>query len=186
MKLAGVDLADDLREFDTKAFYELPEDRITALLALIEVGNFFTVACRCAGVSAEVFNKWMKLGADPGSTSKSTVDPESAKEPYYSFARLVRQKEALAESRAVEQIQKAGDRDWRAAAHFLGTRSPNRWGMGRSPNGTGNGTSAQVQVGNTRVTITLPDNGRADRVALEDTQEEYVAAISTGEVIDVE
>lgn len=68
---------------------------------LIRHGHTFRTACAKAGVSYYTFHEWMMKGGDPGSRSKHKCPTEYQIEPYYSFARAIR--DAEAEGKRIER-----------------------------------------------------------------------------------
>ena len=72
------------------------------------------VAARFAGISPRTLHRWLRLGRKKG--------------PYRAFRRAVYRALAQAEIRDVLVINKAGPKDWRAAAWKLERRWPERWG----------------------------------------------------------
>lgn len=135
----------------------IDEPKIEVLCRALALGNTHTNACRLAGISYDLFRRWMALGGHPLSAAKQqdVVAVEEAVEPYYSFAMRVVQARAAAEERAIHQVISAGDRDWRAAAWFLEKTNPEEWAPEKK--------QASIQIGTTSgVQIFLPDNGRGD------------------------
>jgi len=74
---------------------------LESLVSLVEQGYSFRAACAEAGVSYYTFNEWMMKGGDPGSISRHKCPPHVRVEPYYSFARTMRQAEKV--GKAVER-----------------------------------------------------------------------------------
>jgi hypothetical protein len=88
------------------------KDRI---IAAIRAGNYADAAARSAGISPATYYRWMKRG-------------EAAKQGIQrDFFDDVRRAEGEAEVHAVAVIRKAMPSDWRAAAHYLERRYPDRW-----------------------------------------------------------
>jgi hypothetical protein len=121
----------------------------------VGLGLSFASACKLAGVNYDTFSRWMTRGGAPLSAKKDGfefADDYEPEEPYHQFAVLMVQAYAEAEMRAVQQIVSAGDRDWRAAAHWLSKQRPDEWGEKKD---------ATLQIATTSgVQIFLPDNGR--------------------------
>ena len=132
----------------------IDEHKIRTLRKAISLGNSFSTACDLAEVNYNLCRRWMALGGYPlsGQETKDSIKPEDAQEPYKSFASVMRTAAAEAESRAVQQVVSAGNRDWRAASWWLERRKPDEW----SPQ-----KEASIKVATTGgVQIFLPDNGR--------------------------
>ena len=91
-----------------------PEAR-QRIVAAIRAGNYAEPAARSAGISAATYYRWLKRGErEPRGT-------------YHDFCEEVRRAESDAEVHAVAVIRKAMPGDWRAAAHYLERRYPDRW-----------------------------------------------------------
>jgi hypothetical protein len=133
------------------------DDKIEILEKMLSMGNRPTAACAVAGVNYDLFRRWMARGGFPlsGTTTKDTISPEDAEEPYYSFAMRMKAAAAEAEVRAVNQIVTAGDRDWKAAAWLLEKSNPDEWAPEKKQSGIQIDAKSGVQ-------IFLPDNGRGD------------------------
>jgi transposase len=95
----------------TKLTPEIRQRIVTAIRA----GNYAEPAARSAGISPATYYRWLKRGekAPPGI--------------YREFLEEVRRAESEAEVHAVAVIRKAMGDDWRAAAHYLERRYPDRW-----------------------------------------------------------
>jgi transposase len=86
------------------------------LCEAIAAGNYYEPACAYAGVAYSTFMHWKTQGE----TAKSG--------PYRQFLEAVKEAEAKAEMRMVEQWRSQMPEDWRAARDFLARRFPGRWG----------------------------------------------------------
>jgi Transposase len=95
----------------TKFSPEVAERIITAIRA----GNYAERAARSAGISPATYYRWMKAGERARGGAKRD------------FYEAVRSAEAEAEVYAVAIIRRAMPEDWRAAAHYLERRYPQRW-----------------------------------------------------------
>jgi hypothetical protein len=86
-----------------------------AILASIEAGAYAEQAARAAGIAPSTFYAWRERG-------------EAGEEPFLEFVEALRAREAIAEIVAVTVLRDAAaGGDWRAAAHFLERRFPQRW-----------------------------------------------------------
>ena len=134
----------------------IDDSKIETLCTALELGNSYTNACAIAMIRYDVFKRWMELGGYPliPPKTKDVITPETAEEPYASFVMRVHASVALAESRAVNQLVSAGDRDWRAAAYWLERRRGAEWS---APEKESRNTPHVTQV-----QVYLPDNGRSD------------------------
>jgi len=82
----------------------------------IQAGAYAEQAARAAGIAPSTYYEWIKRG-------------ESGEQPFSEFSEAVRAREAEAEVAAVTVLRDAAQAgDWRAAAHYLERRHPERWG----------------------------------------------------------
>jgi hypothetical protein len=132
----------------TVPFAILP-DQYDVIVQAIAVGNFYSTACKLAGVSVKTFYDWLAKGGDPESTDqKKDYDP---REPYKSFAEDVRQAEAYGEAELVADMKEFGRGDWKSRAYILARKYPERWAEKTQTATIGPGASVQ---------IFLPENNR--------------------------
>ena len=96
----------------TKLTPEVQERIVTAIRA----GNYAEPAARSAGISEATFHRWIERG-------KQGLAGHLPRVP----SRRSQRAEADAEVHAVAVIRKAMPDDWRAAAHYLERRYPERW-----------------------------------------------------------
>jgi transposase len=96
----------------------LTDEMQDKLVALLEAGQFASVACRLAGVAESTYYLWMEKGA----TAKSGR--------YLEFSEAIKKADAMAEARRVETIRVAGTdpKSWPASAWWLERRHPDRYG----------------------------------------------------------
>ncbi|MGH2964751.1 MAG: transposase [Solirubrobacterales bacterium] len=86
------------------------------IVQAVRAGNYAETSARSAGVSSATYYRWMKHGE------------RESKGIYHDFFEEVRRAEAEAEVHAVAVIRREiADGDWRAAAHYLERRHPDRW-----------------------------------------------------------
>lgn len=131
--------------------YGISADQRRTLIAAVGEGNFFTTACRIAGVNYDTFCDWMVKGGDPLRDDKGKPAPGEEVEPYKSFMIEIRQAEALAEHKALKALNHGASVDWRAAAWLLSRRHNTNWA--EKPQGVQVNTTGTVQ-------FFLPDNQR--------------------------
>jgi len=95
----------------------LEPERVTRLRDAFVAGNTIRTACAMAGISDKSFYRWLK-------------EAEHAPEGHElrEFRDTVKRAKAVAEHRNVMAIQKAAQKDWRAAAWFLERTRPKDWG----------------------------------------------------------
>ncbi len=91
------------------------------IVGSIRAGAYAEQAARAAGIAPSTYYDWLRRG--------------EAGEPTFSeFSEALRAGEAEAEIAAVATIREAAQAgDWRAAAHYLERRHPERWGRGTRP-----------------------------------------------------
>jgi transposase len=85
------------------------------IVAAIRAGNYAEPAARSAGISPATYYRWLRRGE------------EASCGIYRDFYEAVRRAESEAEVYAVAVIRRAMPNDWRAAAHYLERRYPDRW-----------------------------------------------------------
>jgi len=87
----------------------------------IRAGAYAEQAARAAGIAPSTYYDWLRRG-------------EAGEQPFSEFSEALRAGEAEAEVAAVANIREAANAgDWRAAAHYLERRHPERWGRRARP-----------------------------------------------------
>ena len=82
----------------------------------IRAGAYAEQAAHAAGIAPSTYYDWLRRG-------------EAGERPFSEFSDALRAGEAEAEVAAVTVIRDAAQAgDWRAAAHYLDRRHPERWG----------------------------------------------------------
>ena len=82
----------------------------------IRAGAYAEQAARAAGITPSTYYDWIKRG-------------EAGERPFSEFSDAVRACEAEAEVAAITVLRDAAQTgEWRAAAHYLERRHPERWG----------------------------------------------------------
>lgn len=132
-------------------------------LQALREGNFLSTATRLAGIEKNTLLDWLCKGGDERYTR--AIRHADAVEPYYSFVEEVLEAEAHAEVQAVQKVNQAGAKDWRAASWMLERRHGRRWGARDTRLGVSSGDGKIL--GGTQVVVFIPDNGRGDVDALE-------------------
>jgi hypothetical protein len=90
---------------------------LARILDAIGQGAWAEQAARAAGIAPSTYYSWIERG-------------EAGEEPFSEFSEALRAREAAAECTAVGIIRRAAeDGDWRAAAHYLERRYPERCGQ---------------------------------------------------------
>jgi len=95
----------------TKLTAEVQERIVTAIRA----GNYAEQSARAARISPATYYRWIKAGEGAANGIQRN------------FYKAVKIAEAEAEVYAVAIIRQAMPSDWRAAAHYLERRYPERW-----------------------------------------------------------
>ncbi len=101
--------------------YVLTEDVEEKLFLLIAGGNYPGVACEAVGISTNVYHNWIKRGEGRDRTRPPTSETVA-------FAARMRQAEALAEVKVVEEVKKGMEKDPSLGLKFLSRRWRERWG----------------------------------------------------------
>ena len=99
-----------------------PEIQAT-VVQYVRGGNYFSVACRAAGLSYATFQEWMSRGEDKNADPAKPPTPE-----FEAFARSIRKAEADAEASSITLIRTAARTSWQAAAWYLERKYPDRYG----------------------------------------------------------
>ena len=105
------------------SFAELcPPETEDKFMALLERGNFRSVAARACGLNPGTVDNWIKRG--DGRDRRQGPPPADM----IRFARRVLQAEATAETTVVDNIINAAEKDGNVGLKFLGRRYSGRWG----------------------------------------------------------
>ena len=91
------------------------------IVAVLQAGNFTTVAVEYAGIGRATFYRWMNRGRE---------DQEGI---YCDFYKAVRRAIATAEVRAVTILRRHMATSWKACMVWLERRFPQRWAVRRRP-----------------------------------------------------
>ena len=87
----------------------------------IRLGAYAEQAAAAAGIASSTYYDWIKRG-------------DAGEQPFSEFSEALRACEAQAEVAAVTVLRDAAQAgDWRAAAHYLERRHPERWGRRPQP-----------------------------------------------------
>lgn len=101
------------------------EDRIERIRMALVAGCHYNVAAQHGGVGETVFYQYMR------DAREMRADGKAARTKYERLAmkllETVEQAETEAEVRMVANLSNAARTDWRAAAHLLARRFPERW-----------------------------------------------------------
>lgn len=123
--------------------YVVTSEKRDLFLSKIRLGHTYEDACRLAGFSTAIFERWMKRGE-----ASSEDDPD---EPYFTFAQQVRLAESEAIDAAMQALVNHFDKDWRAAEKFLSRKRRAEWGEK---------DDKPQQAQGAQVVIVMPSNGR--------------------------
>ncbi len=106
------------------------EQRVQALLAALEQGQFLSTACDAAGIHRSTVARWVKRGEEAQiSMEIDGVDIDASELAYCDISDAIKKAQAAAQSRALTVIQDAAHSGtWQAAAWYLERAHPQRWG----------------------------------------------------------
>lgn len=99
----------------------LTPETMADIVRMLEVGAYLTHAAAAVGIDRRTVYRWLEQGAADRAARRDTIEVQFA--------------DAVARSRAkgcvamVEVINRAGDRDWRAAAWMLERTEPGLFGQ---------------------------------------------------------
>lgn len=97
------------------------------LVAIVGMGNWYSVASAACGISKSAFSSWMKKGrrldAQYGA-NRDKIDKEEV--IFYDFYLAIRKVESKVEIDLVGKV--IGDKDWKAQMTYLERKYPDRWG----------------------------------------------------------
>ena len=95
---------------------KLTHDALEKITTAIRLGATYKLAAQYAGISEVTLYDWIK---------KANENPDS---PYGVFLHAINEAEGKAALTSLSKIQKASERDWRAAAWLLERRHPESYG----------------------------------------------------------
>jgi len=108
---------------------KLNPERQSRIVESLQQGNYIETSARYAGITPQVFYKWMKRGISERQLIQDGVEANPEETIYVDFVEAVEKARAQAEMRHVGLIQKAAvDGTWQAAAWYLERSYPKRWG----------------------------------------------------------
>jgi transposase len=84
-------------------------------------GHYAKTAAQTSGIAEQTLYNWLKKGED---IEKCTE--------HAAFLGAYRKAEAVAEDKAIQALQAAFTKDWRAAMIYLERRHPDRWANGQN------------------------------------------------------
>lgn len=90
------------------------------IIQYIMLGSYVETAAMAAGIHKHTFYEWLKRGAHDKAAKKTTQ--------WSRFNDAVTNALGKSEQRDLLKVDKASERDWRAAAWKLERRAPRRWG----------------------------------------------------------
>ena len=96
------------------------QDVADQIIQYIMLGSYVETAAMAAGISKNCFYEWLKRGAHDKAAGRTTQ--------WSSFNDSVTNALGKSEQRDLLKVDKASERDWRAAAWKLERRAPRRWG----------------------------------------------------------
>ena len=97
---------------------KLTPERKQKILAAVRCGASYKSACLAAGICEKTFQNWRRRASEPGSPAK-----------YVRFLRELQSAEEEGQVARLATIQRASQRDWKAAAWLLERLDPTRWSV---------------------------------------------------------
>jgi transposase len=107
---------------------KLTPARREQLASLVRTGVPVETAALAPGIHRDSFFAWVRRGQDALVARDQGETVEARELPYLEFAEAIARARAEAEVEAVQIVNTAMERDWRAAAWLLERLSPARWG----------------------------------------------------------
>lgn len=108
-------------------------ERAAAIIALVEAGNYFTIAAKSAGVTSRTLLRWMDFG--------KSDRPD--REPFRQFRRAIIRAKYASEANAVKRIHDAALAGaWQADFKYLACKFPERWAAKKKVDATHSGAIA--------------------------------------------
>lgn len=101
-------------------------ETVNRILAAVEMGATYKLACSYAGITHPTFRRWMLFGERQA--DRLEMGEEFEPDPFYHFYMDVRKSESLDVIRCLKNINKASDNYWQAAAWKLERRHPQEYG----------------------------------------------------------
>jgi len=86
------------------------------IVQFIEKGNTYETAAQAVGICRQTLHNWMKRG-------------EKEEPDFLRFLQDIKKAKAKAETKHIEIIEKAMDKNWQAAAWWLERSNKEQWGM---------------------------------------------------------
>lgn len=158
-----------------RANHKLTDQRIKAMAALVLEGHHRVRACELYGIPYQTYRHYLRNARNAMKKLKAdeTYEFTEYETQCLKFREALRKAEQLSEIKLIKQVQAGSSDDWRAAAHLLGRRFPERWGKDREA--TKVDVSGTINVQNTGVLAVAPVAGSI---------EEWQQSAHTQEVID--
>lgn len=98
---------------------------VQEICKLLAIGSYRVVAAEAAGITYGTFKNWYDAGKENAAAARLGKTEEL--NDYGRFFLAVKKAERDAEVRSVLNIQKAAQKDWKAAAWMLARRGGKRW-----------------------------------------------------------
>lgn len=101
---------------------KLNDELIEKFKNYISQGNYVNVVCDFLNINESTYYDWVKRGKEEQSQGLDTI--------YTKFAKSIKEAEAIAEMRHLQNILKtANDGTWQASAWYLERKHKNRWSV---------------------------------------------------------
>jgi hypothetical protein len=115
------------------AHSKLTTDLINKASKYISEGHYTNVICQYLGIAETTFYSYVNQGKEDIEADKDTI--------YTKFLKSVKEAEAIAEMKQLQNILKASsDGTWQASAWYLERKHKNRWSTKQEIEHTGNQT----------------------------------------------
>ena len=101
-------------------------ETINRILAAVELGATYKLACSYAGITYPTFNRWMNFGEKQADRLEMGEDFEP--DAFYTFYMDVRKSESIDVMRCLKNINKSSENYWQASAWKLERRHPQEYG----------------------------------------------------------
>lgn len=98
------------------------------IITLVSAGNYPKIACLAVGVSKATMHLWLKNGREYDRAVAAGETPIADHEQYAKFSRRYDKAHGWALVKLNASVDKATDKDWRAAAWKMGVLAPGIYG----------------------------------------------------------
>lgn len=152
----------------------LTEDIIRGVANLILEGHGKMEANKVYGISQDLYKRYLFVCREAMKKFKADESYEFSplERLCLTWREAMKNAERLSEVTLLKKVQAGAEEDWRAAAHLLGRRFPDRWGKGREQSQVN--VSGHIQVQNTGVLAVAPVAGNIEDWQRQQTTQEVI------------